>query len=180
MTSCVALLRGINVGGARKVAMVALRASFEAAGAADVSTYIQSGNVVFTPPPRLRGDALETHLEAQLRADFDFDVPVLVRTSAELGRLVADNPFPDAQGTGLVVWFLGSTADATALDALDASPFAPETLVVQGRDAYLFLPNGQGRSPLVAALGKVRPPLRATARNWNTVRRLHELAHAAT
>ena len=179
MTRSVALLRGINLGGRRKVAMPALRTAFEAAGATDVTTYIQSGNVVFTPPPRHRGATLETHLEAQLRRDLDMDVPVLVRTAAELDELVAHNPFPGPDGTKIVVWFVRSPAEGARIGRVDTMPFAPERLEVRGREIYLDLPGGQARSPLLAALGKVRPPVDMTARNWNTVRRLHELAHEA-
>lgn len=178
MHRCVALLRAINVGGNRSVPMAALRTSFETAGATDVSTYIQSGNVIFTPPPTPRGTALESHLEARLRHDLGLEIPVLVRSADELERLIAHNPFPGTEGTKLVVYFVRSEADATTLASLDPTTFAPESLAVHGRELLLSLPGGQARSPLVTALGKVRPRVDFTARNWNTVVKLHQLATA--
>ncbi len=177
MARSVALLRGVNVGGRRRVAMADLRGAFTAAGCRDVETSIQSGNVVFSPPTTPRAPhALEAHLERQLRDDLDLDAAVLVRTADELGDVLAANPHPDAVGTHLAVWFLRDDTAAAPLAAFDAAPFAPEALTVRGRHAYLYLPARQGRSKLAAALGRLRPPVLVTARNLNSVRKLHELA----
>ena len=175
MTRSVALLRGINVGG-RSLPMARLRTICETAGATDVATYIQSGNVVLRHPAT--GEALEAHLEHAIRDATALDVPVLVRTAAELADVVAHNPWPGTEGTRLVVWFLRTPAEAERLGAVDLAPFAPETLVVRGRDIYLFLPHGQARSALLVALDKVRPKVTATARNWNTVEKLLAMATA--
>lgn len=175
MPRVVALLRAVNVGG-RALAMAELRAICAAAGGTDVETYIQSGNVVLAHPER-KGAVLEAHLEHAIRDATGMTVPVMVRTAAELADLVAANPYPGTPGTRLVVWF-GKAADEAARLAIDTAPFAPEDLTVRGRDAYLYLPDGQGRSPLVTALGRIRPAVVATARNWNTVERLLAMATA--
>jgi uncharacterized protein (DUF1697 family) len=176
MARSVVLLRGINVGG-RSLPMAELRRICLAAGCTEVETHIQSGNVVLAHPSA-RGAALETMLESAIRDATGLDVPVLVRTAADLAALVAHNPYPGAEGTKLVVWFLRSADEAARLGAFDASPFAPETLVVGDREVYLSLPHGQGRSPLLGALDKVRPKVTCTARNWNTVEKLLAMATA--
>ena len=174
MTSFVALLRGINVGG-RSLPMVQLRSICTTAGCRDVATYIQSGNVVFTHPT-LASPALEATLERAILDATAFEVPVLVRTAAELGDIVTHNPFPGTEGTKLVVWFLRSQEEGKRIAPFDTEPYAPETLGVRGREAYMFVPNGQGRSRLLVDLAKIRPRVTFTARNWNTVERLLAMA----
>ncbi len=174
MTSFVALLRGINVGG-RSLPMTQLRSVCTTVGCRDVATYIQSGNAVFTHPT-LAGHALETALEHAILEAVALEVPVLVRTATELSDIVTHNPFPGTEGTKLAVWFVRSNEEGGRIARFDAAPYAPETLRVRGREAYLFLPNGQGRSRLLVDLGKIRPRVTFTARNWNTVEKLLAMA----
>lgn len=172
----VALLRGINVGG-RALPMAQLREICTGVGCTDVETYIQSGNVVLAHPVA-KGHDLEGLLEAAIRDVTGLDVPVLIRTARELTAIVTHNPYPGTPGTRLVVWFCRTPADATRLAAVDTAPFVPEASTARGRDLYLSLPNGQGRSPLVVALDKIRPRITTTARNWNTVEKLLAMATA--
>jgi uncharacterized protein (DUF1697 family) len=169
MTVWVALLRGVNVGGKAKVAMPALRSAIESAGATEVRTYIQSGNVVFTHAARSAA-TLEGELEQRIHAAFGFDVPVLLRNAPQMRAVVDANPYPGTEGTKLHVVFLRDPPDAAALAKVHVARFAPEELTVVGRELYLHLPHGIGRAKLPPALGKV--PGVATARNWNTVTKL--------
>ncbi|HUC32236.1 MAG TPA: DUF1697 domain-containing protein, partial [Ilumatobacteraceae bacterium] len=118
MSRIVALLRGVNVGG-RKLPMAALRAGLEAAGCADVATYIQSGNVVLTLPPK-RSDKW---LAATISELAGFDVAVVTRTAKELASTVARNPYPDASGTKLHVVFYDVAPKWVR--TLDLVPFDP-------------------------------------------------------
>jgi len=172
MTTFVALLRGINVGGNRKVAMADLRAIFLEAGCEGAQTYIQSGNVIFESP-RTEED-LRLALERGIESATGFTVPVVMRTAAELAAVVEDNPFPDADPARLVVAFLGAPPDPEVLKALESTAVGDEALVSRGRDLYLHLPGGFGRSRLAQSLGTVAPA--TTARNWRTVTKLLELA----
>ncbi len=174
MTRSVAVLRGINVGGNRKVRMVDLKAAFDAAGCTDVETYIQSGNVVFTHAKK--DAALETVLEAQLLESTGFEIAVLTRTAREMRDIVEHNPYPGTEGTKLVVWFLRDAVAATVLDKVDRDAIGVEDFTLRGREIYLFLPNGQGRGILPVALGKCKLPAGNTARNWNTVVKLTDMA----
>jgi len=167
MRRWVGLLRGVNVGGARKLAMAELRSAVAGLGATDVETYIQSGNVVFTHPER-SGATLEAELERAL------GTTVMCRTQAELAKIVRDNPYPGTEGTKLVVWFLKEQAVTTDLRQVDVARFAPEEFTPHGRELYLYLPNGQGRAKLPPVLGKHVPD--CTARNWQTVTKLSEMA----
>ena len=174
----VALLRGINVGGKRPVPMAELRDVFEAAGLDDVRTYVQSGNVVFSHDER---DAvvLTDRLEQAIAERFGSDVAVVLRTADELEAVVRANPYADlvplAPATALHVTFLDRRMEPSVL-SVEGADFAPEELAVVGRDVYLFLPGGIGRSKLAARVARQVAPVRATTRNWNTVRKLRELA----
>jgi uncharacterized protein (DUF1697 family) len=169
MAIYVALLRGINVGGRHSVKMADLRAQFLEAGAADVTTYIQSGNVVFRHSAR--PSALTRHLEAHLTAAAGFEVPVTLRTAEELATVVAGAPFPTTEPTQLHVSFLDEPPPSGAFASVDRDAFAPEDFAAAEREVYLYLPNGIGRTKLVQALG-LTSRLTATTRNWRTVERL--------
>lgn len=171
----VALLRGVNLG-RRQLQMAELRAAVESLGHADVETYLQSGNVVFTPTGRA-GPALGPAITEALHERVALDVNVLIRTGSQMAAIVAANPYPVDDPTKVVVTFLASPADAAGARALDLEAFTPEALTVHGTEVYLHLPNGQARSKLTAALAKQRTPgaASATTRNWRTVQALATL-----
>lgn len=177
MPTYVALLRGINVGKHKRIAMADLRALVEDLGGAGVKTYVNSGNIVFghegTDPAVLEG-AIADAIRDRIR----HDVPVVIRTGEELAEIVAKNPFPDAavDHKTLHVTFLARTPDAEAVKALAKAEKGPDDYRVVGKEVYLsypnkltgavFMPNG-----LDAALGMV-----TTSRNWQTVTKLAEMA----
>lgn len=177
-TRTVVLLRGVNVGG-RRLAMPLLREVLESTGCTDVVTYIQSGNAVVTPPSP-EPDGLAGILSEAVSTAAGYDVPMVLRTKAEMAGLVAANPYPGADGKQLHVVFHADAPSATVFDGLDLRSFLPEECTLIDRDLYLYLPNGMGRSTLPAALDKagrranVTP---GTARNWNTVLKLLDLAN---
>ena len=155
----IALLRGINVGGNRIIKMADLRAMFVAAGARDVETYIQSGNVVFSHP---RPTA--ARFEKAIAAATGFDVQVVLRTAAECAALA--HPFELDEH--VYVYFLPAAA------ALEVVATGTERYVVKQREVFVYLPDGAGRSKLAGAIGNALPT--ATARNWRTVQQLRAMA----
>ncbi len=173
MPTYIALLRGINVGGNHQLPMAKLRDLVADAGGDEVQTYIQSGNVVFTHTARSAAK-LTAQLEQIISDGAGFDVPVMVRTAGELAAVIEHNPYDATDPTKLHVAFLAATPPAGAVDQLDVARFAPEELTLRGRELYLYLPDGMGRAKLPQQLGKVGTP--ATARNWRTVMKLHDLA----
>ncbi len=168
----VGLLRGVNLGPSRRLKMADLRAVVESLGHTDVETYLQSGNVVFTPGGS--GD-LGAAISAALREAVGLDAGIVTRTGAEMARIVAANPYDREDPTKVVVTFLAAAGDAAPIDGLDG--FAPEGLTVHGTEIYLDLPFGQARSPLLTELGKRRVfGAVATSRNWRTVLALAEMS----
>jgi uncharacterized protein (DUF1697 family) len=164
-----AMLRGVNLG-KRQVKMADLRAAVESLGHTDVETYLQSGNVVFTPA---RGST--TDLGTALSKALGMPIAVVERTGKELTKVLAANPYPVDDPTRVVVTFLAERRPKKALADVDAAAFAPDEFTFTGRELYLKLPNGQARSKLMEALGKQDLGTTTTTRNWRTVTALAEL-----
>ena len=150
--------------------MADLRALMAEAGATQVQTYIQSGNVVFDHA-QAKDEALRDDLERRLAERFGFDVPVILRRAAAWDAVVRGNPFQGAEPTRLLVSFLRDDPPKGAADAIDRAAFTPEEFVLAGREVYLHLPDGFGRAKLPAALTRVLGTPE-TARNWRTVLKL--------
>jgi uncharacterized protein (DUF1697 family) len=155
------LLRGINVGGKHKVAMKDLTAWLEAEDFGEVTTYIQSGNVVLDHDD-VRDIAREVHDVLTERTGWD--IPVIVRRANEMRAVLNANPYPGVEPRQLHVAFLASAPEVG--DSDDAERWRPEEYRVAGREVYLFVPDGLGRSVMAPRLTFLRP---ATMRNWNTV-----------
>jgi uncharacterized protein (DUF1697 family) len=175
VASYVALFRGLNVGG-RVAPMTELRALFEVAGATNVKSYIQSGNIVYTAPARSAAK-LPARIEALFSRRFGFESVVVVRSAEEFQAAIAANPFVgrEANLAALHVMFLAHVPAANAVAALDPMRSPPDTYVVRGREVYLNLPNGAGNSKLSNAYFDAKLRTTSTIRNWNTVLKLGEL-----
>jgi uncharacterized protein (DUF1697 family) len=174
----VALLRGINVGRHRRVSMADVQEAFAAAGSENVTTYLQSGNVVFESA--LSKTKLAARLEKELERRLGHDIAVLVRTRADLVRIVEKNPFPrEKDGKKLHVAFLQSAPKRTAAHTLDPERVAPDAFRLAGREVYLHYPGGYGRSKLTNDHLEKQLGVRSTMRNWTTVSALAERAASA-
>ena len=176
----VALLRSINVGGNNRVPMEELRKLFARAGASDISTYIQSGNVAFRHKP-IAEAKLKQKLEAALVETFGFAVPVVLRTHEELARTLSGNPFlkRGIDAKELHVCFLHDAPAAAAFARLDPNRSPPDEFALVGRELYLRHPNGVGNSKLTLAYLEKCLGTSGTARNWNTIGKLHEMSKPA-
>jgi uncharacterized protein (DUF1697 family) len=173
----VALLRGINVGGNNMLPMKDLAAMFSKAGCGDVKTYIQSGNVIFSAEPALAGRVAAAMSKA-IAARTKMQIPVVVRSAAELRRIAKENPFL-SQGRDadkLHVVFLAGAPDRAAVAALDPKRSPSDEFVVRGTEIYLYCPDGYGRSKLSNAYFDAKLDTVSTVRNWRTVQKLLELA----
>ncbi|MEV7996274.1 DUF1697 domain-containing protein [Streptomyces sp. NPDC086077] len=183
MTTYAALLRGINVGGSKKVPMADLRALMESLGHGGVRTYLQSGQAVFTAD---HGDeeSLAAELTRAVEKRFGFGVDLIVRDHAYL-KAVADNcPFPAAEleAKQLHATYFSVPVDAGRFAEIDQAAFLPEEFRFGDRVLYLYAPNGLGRSKLAEYLARPRlnKGVTATTRNWNTVVKLVELTGSST
>jgi uncharacterized protein (DUF1697 family) len=174
VTTRVALLRGINVGRNKRIAMADLRSMLESLGYEAVRTNLQSGNALFVAGAR-NDSKLEQEISAAIKATFGMEVAVLVRTAAELASVVDSNPFVGrADASELHATFVAAAPPAAKIAAVDRDACAPDEFAVGDRVIYLRLRNGVMGSRLPdwdRVLG-----LRTTTRNWNTTTRLREMA----
>jgi len=173
----VALLRGINVGGHKIIKMDQLRESFEELGFEGVSTYVQSGNVVFKEPKKA-SDNLPRTIEDMLLRRFSMSVSVIVRTAEEVGEVLRNNPFLKERGidvSRLHVTFLSLTPPKTAIKGLDGIAAGPDRFHCRGQEIYLHCPNGFGGTKLSINVFERMLAVGATTRNWNTVNKLYEM-----
>ena len=181
MTSYLALLRGINVGGANKVPMRDLRALLEDLGYENVRTYLQTGNVLLdgrsATSKKLAGE-----IEDAISKAFDLTIPVIVRTQRELERVAAGNPWPTegVKLSSLHVMFLAESVSSKAVKTLDSNRSPSDQFEVKGREIFLRFPNGSGRSKLTVDYFERKLGNQATARNWNTVVKVLELMSTRT
>ena len=177
MTRCVSLFRGINVGGHQAVPMKELKEMHESLGFMDVATYIQSGNVVFTSDSTDPAQ-LTRQIEDGFAQKFGFRVQVLVRSSVEFDEIIANNPFqnqPAKEPNRVLVLFLTTRPDRTALEDLQKTYTGPEEFYLIGQQLYIYYPDGMGRSKLTLPLIEKKLKAGGTGRNWNTVLQLQKM-----
>ena len=170
------MLRGINLGPARRVPMAELRQLLGDAGFANVETYVQSGNIALDSIAK-RG-ALERELGALIEQRFGFEVPVIARDRAELEAVVALDPLGEVADNPkrYQVSFLSEQLAPETIERLQALTDESERLAVHGREIYAWHPGGVARSKLWNTLAGNGLGVTATARNWTTVCKLLEMA----
>jgi len=172
----IALLRGINLGSRNRIAMPTLRELLTQAGFEDVRTYLQSGNVVLSSGATSKRLARE--LEKLIGERFDLQIAVVVRTRAELAKVVKRNPLAEVATNPkrYQVSFLERKLAPAVVRKLEAAVTPPEELVISGLQVYAWHPEGVARSRLWTMLAGRDLGVTATARNWTTVTKLLELA----
>ncbi|MEZ0285224.1 MAG: DUF1697 domain-containing protein [Thermoleophilia bacterium] len=175
MPRMVALLRGINLAGKRRVAMADLRALLEELGYADVRTHLQSGNAVLTT--RDPAAKVARAIEEGIAERMGLNVVVTVRTAGQMAKIVAADRLGDVADDPArrMVIFLPARPSRQAVRAIEDMDFGDERVEVAGGEVYAWCPGGIGRSPLMAALGDPKLTPGGTARNWRTVSRLAEM-----
>jgi uncharacterized protein (DUF1697 family) len=170
----VALFRGVNVGGRGTLPMTKLREVATQLGYDDVATYIQSGNLVLNTSDS--ASKVTKDLAAAIAGLGGVKPAVMVRTRSQLAKVVKDNPFlrRGEDAASCHVTFMDKAASG-AVRTLDLDAYAPEEAIAVGKELYLFLPGGIGRSKLAADLAKAKGVV-GTTRNWRTVTKLLEMA----
>jgi len=178
MAKTVALLRGINVGGHRKVPMAELRELLKELGFTNVATYIQSGNIAFDTADSIKKDVLPQVIENAIQEKFGFDVPVIIRNAEEMQALPEKNPFynnPDYSEEFLHVIFLSDTPSNEAINTLTNLDVKPEEFACIGSEIFLYCPEGVRNSKFTNNLLEKKLKLKATSRNWKTISKLIEM-----
>lgn len=177
MAVYISMLRGINVGGHKRVKMERLRASFEALGFEKVKTYIQSGNVVFTTN-KTSTAVLSRRIEEKIVSDFGFQASVVTRSAVDMAKIVAENPFLEKKGIDpekLHVMFLSEVPAAAAMKQLTDLVLAPDQCRSSGEEIHFYFPNGVSGSVLMKKPVDRLLAVVTTTRNWRTVNALHQM-----
>jgi uncharacterized protein (DUF1697 family) len=177
MTVVISMLRGVNVGGHNKIKMDALRDLYESLGLRDPQTYVQSGNVVFGTDAKNIAP-LAKRIEDAIERKFGFRPGVILRTTSELRDAIARTPFAKRRGidaSKLIVTFLAVDPSPEARDEIFRIKADAEEVQIDGRELYVYFPDGMGRSKVWPAIEKALKKS-GTGRNWNTVTKLLEIA----
>lgn len=175
MKTYICLLRGINVSGKNKLAMKDLKAACEKLGLKDVTTYIQSGNVVFRHPGfKTTGEAGQMIRNA-IQKNFGLEVPVLVLTAEEFVQSVKNNPFlaeKNVETEKLHITFLSDIPADALSEKLKQYDYPPDRYITDGTTIYLYTPGGYGNTKLSNNFFESKLKVTATTRNWKTVNEL--------
>ena len=177
MKKFIALLRGINVSGQKKIKMSDLKSLFEDLGFLNVETYIQSGNVIFSSNETLV-EIIATKISSGIKRKFGFDVQVIILTPKEIDSALKNNPFMKMkeETKWLYIIFLSNTPLKENIQKLNSTDYSPEEYKIIGKLVYLFLPKGAGKAKLNNNLFEHKLKVTGTTRNWNTIKTLSELA----
>jgi uncharacterized protein (DUF1697 family) len=177
MTVYISILRGINVSGQKSIKMTELKALYESMGFEEVSTYIQSGNLVFRTAKKPASDTLHQAIKDR----FGFDVPVILRSATEWKKVTNSNPFikdKNKDVTKMHVVFLAEKPDKSTAEKLNSYRHEPEAFNIQGKEIFLYCPNGYGKTKLSNNNIEKATNTCATTRNWKTVNKLLEIANS--
>jgi uncharacterized protein (DUF1697 family) len=181
-TRLVALLRAVNVGGRGLLPMAELRRLATDLGHHDVTTFIQSGNLVFTTDRPASSVAarrkIGDNISAAIADHNEVRTTVMIRTVDELRGAMDAVPFlaDEPDSSKLMIVFLSDAPTAATIESLEPTRFAPDRFEVIGREMFVHFPNGAGKSKFTATYFEKRLGVSGTARNLNTVRKLIDLA----
>jgi len=178
MPILISMLRGVNVGGHNKINMTALRALYESLKFEDSRTHVQSGNVIFRSKEKM-SPALAKKIQNAIEREFGCRPEVILRTNDELRKAIAASPFAhrrDLEPGKILVTFLAAEPGPQAHATLLGLKAHPEELHLQGRELYIYFPNGAGKSKLPWASVAKLLNTTGTARNWNSVTKMLAIA----
>ncbi|MDP3434962.1 MAG: DUF1697 domain-containing protein, partial [Bacteroidota bacterium] len=164
----ISILRGINVGGNRKILMKDLKVLFEKLGFSKVETYIQSGNVIFESNQNNSTTDMEQNIQHAITEIFGFDVPVIVRTAEEWAESIVNNPFwkePNADINRLHLTFLKEIPSPEFLEKIKMFQYLPDRFEIIGKDVFIFCAAGYGTSKLTNPFFESKLKVSATTRN---------------
>ncbi len=179
MNTYIAMLRGINVSGQKKIKMADLRAHLAELAFGNIRTYIQSGNIIFEHE-ETSASYLEDKIKQKILEKYGFEVPVLVKLSADFEHLLSHNPFlkdPAKETKRMYVTFLAEEPQAEGLAKLQTVDYAPEEYILEGKEIYFFSPLGYGRAKMNNSFFEQKLKVAATTRNWRTINKLLEMTH---
>lgn len=175
MATYLSILRGINVSGQKKVPMAELKSLYEELNLKDISTYIQSGNVIFRTESI---KDLSQRIEQKILAKYNFNVPVIIRTIDEMQSVIKGTPFIKEKNIDLEklhVTYLAENPKQENIDKLNTYNYQPDRFLILGKEIYLYCPNGYGRTKLTTDFFENKLKVTATTRNWRTTNELFKI-----
>lgn len=175
MNTFIALLRGINVGGHKKVPMAELRELLTKSGLDNVRTYIQSGNVIFQSSESNKGK-LEVVVHKAIKGHFGFDVPILVRSKDEIEAILSDCPFNEEKKIASYFILFSEIPDKELVKETSKEMFLGEEFIITKNCVYIFYSVGAGKAKLGVNWFEKRLKIKATARNYRTMAKLIQLS----
>ncbi|HYK77648.1 MAG TPA: DUF1697 domain-containing protein [Daejeonella sp.] len=179
MTTYISMLRGINVSGHKKILMADLKALYENLNFQNVSTYIQSGNVIFHSDENLSDQQFAEKIRSQIFNQYGFEVPVLIRTLSQLQNTLSSNPFLKQEGIDLEklhVTFLSEKPNPANLTGIQSNIYLPDEFIISEQEIFLHCPINYGETKLSNKFFESKLKVLATTRNWKTVNKLVEIA----
>jgi len=177
----ISFLRGVNMTGHNKMKMADLSTLYSEMGFKNVRTFIQSGNVVFTTGGDYTVPSLSKMIESSVNKGFGYDVPVFIRTIKDLESLTALNPYLKEEyfdPSKMAVLFLKENASAEQMDRVINIDYPPDKFKVSGSEIFIYCPNGFGKTKLNTNFFEKKMGVTGTARNWNTILAIMEMATA--
>lgn len=179
MSILVSLLRGVNMTGHNSVRMTELVHLYKKLGFADAETYIQSGNVIFSMGADQPSDTTASKIEEAIRKEFGFNVPVIIRTKEDLAGVIQSNPFklePGYDKEKVSVIFLCDYPDQEQIGKVKDVDYPPDKFKIAGKEIFIYCPNGFGRTKLYTNFFEKKMKVIGTARNWNSILTIYNLA----
>jgi uncharacterized protein (DUF1697 family) len=178
MNTKIAILRGINVGGKRKILMADLKELMSALGYQNIRTYIQSGNLIFEKDEKIENKEIAKNIENAIEKKFNFEVPVIVLSAKEIENAVANNPFykADTDINKLHLTFLNEVPDKDKQEVAESFDYTPDQFEIIGRNAFIYCEDSYHKSKLTNDFFEKKLKVKATTRNWKTVLKLWELS----
>ncbi len=175
----ISMLRGINVSGQKKIQMIDLKALYEALKFKDVTTYIQSGNIIFKANEKIFDENLAIKIEEAIYKKYNFNVSVIIRSVEEMENIISVNPFLKEREINiekLHVTFLAENPPQANVESIKHIDYSPDKFIITGKEIYLYCPNGYGITKLSNNFFENKLKVKATTRNWKTVNKFVELA----
>ncbi len=178
MKSKIVILRGINVGGKRKILMADLKILMQNLGYENIQTYIQSGNLIFTTEEKTQDKELAGNIETAILNEYNFEVPVIVLSKEEIENAIANNPFYTAGAdiNKLHLTFLSEEPLDINQKIIESNDYAPDYFQIIGRKVFIYCDGSYHKSKLTNDYFEKKLKVKATTRNWKTVLKLWELS----
>jgi uncharacterized protein (DUF1697 family) len=177
MRIVIALLRAVNMAGHNSIKMKELSEMFAGMDHPEAKIFIQSGNVVLQSDDD--SDKLSAEIAAAIKQEFDLDIAVMIRTAGEVQELAARNPYlreENFNGSKMAVVFLNKVPSAEALKKMEEINFPPDKYCIDGKEIFIYCPNGFGRSKLSTNFFERKLNVFGTARNWKTINSILDIA----